>query len=420
MAHKNITDPNAVKKAIAEFDRLGEDKFFKKYKFGPAKDYIIFYNGRKYPSKAILGVAHGFEFPELGHLTTNDFTGGKARTTPNLERLGFTIIQLSRINRPIVLTENEVTIDNKYDHWQDVTGERYHFPNKYINLITEGRPFVYYRGVWRTGGKRQQAEYFGYGEIGPVTRDPSISLKTPKNKWHWYAEISDYRPFLKPVPAKVQGDYFEHVKSDNYWRDAVRGLSVKAFERILEYAGVVKTEIPAFDASLPAVADVEPKISAADTSLLVLHKPADATNQHSGASGGRWSPYSKKIGDRAEEIVYRHLLRTLPDNESDTVRWVARDGETPGWDIEYTNSDHRLIAVEVKGTSGAAFPSIEITARELMAAEKKGDRYWLYLVSNCLQQKPTIEPIRNPYALMKRGILSAVPTNYRITKVDES
>ena len=54
---------------------------------------------------------------------------------------------------PLVLVENDVTSEGKYDHWADATGEQYNFPNKYRNMIIEGRRFVYYRGVRRVGSR---------------------------------------------------------------------------------------------------------------------------------------------------------------------------------------------------------------------------------------------------------------------------
>jgi len=48
------------------------------------------------------------------------------------------------------------------------------------------------------------------------------------------------------------------------------------------------------------------------------------------------------------------------------------------------------ICIEVKGTSGPSFPNIEITAGEWVAAIALRDRYWLYLVANCLSHQPVL------------------------------
>ena len=57
---------------------------------------------------------------------------------------------------PIVLVENEVTAGGRYDHWQDVTDERYQFPNVYRNKVQLGRRFIYYRGVRRADKKGER------------------------------------------------------------------------------------------------------------------------------------------------------------------------------------------------------------------------------------------------------------------------
>jgi hypothetical protein len=51
--------------------------------------------------------------------------------------------------------------------------------------------------------------------------------------------------------------------------------------------------------------------------------------------GLRLSKESKKIGDRGEFVVYeyeRAKVRRL-GFDPDLVKWLAREGETPGWDI---------------------------------------------------------------------------------------
>ncbi len=89
---KDMKSRKAVYRAIIECDNLGRDEFLKKYGFGPAKAYYLFDEGIKYDSKAIIGVAHGYEFPEKGPLHSQDFHGGKRKVQPKLEELGFQVI----------------------------------------------------------------------------------------------------------------------------------------------------------------------------------------------------------------------------------------------------------------------------------------------------------------------------------------
>lgn len=199
MAWQEINKAASIIQAMDEFDALGREGFLKKYGFGRAREYYLYSNGNYYDSKAIIGVAHGFEFPKKGPLKPDQFTGGEKTVRKKLETLGFVV----RVNpqEPLILAENEVTFEGRYDHWQDVTGERYHFPNQYKGLILSGRPFVYYRGTRRKGGKRQTPEYFGYGRIGEVWLDPENSQNMPKKNWKWFCSIEDYLPFKHTCPV---------------------------------------------------------------------------------------------------------------------------------------------------------------------------------------------------------------------------
>src|SRR5437870_1956951 len=87
----DLTDPGAVRQALAEYDELGPDRFLAKYGFGPARRYFVVYNGRRYDSKAIAGAAHGYQYPDRGPLSSADFSGGDATVAPTLSRLGFTV-----------------------------------------------------------------------------------------------------------------------------------------------------------------------------------------------------------------------------------------------------------------------------------------------------------------------------------------
>jgi hypothetical protein len=89
---KDITDPRAVEQALAEFDSLGRDAFLKQYGFGHARRFFVDHDGRLYDSKALLGAAHKFQFPEKGPLAWTDFSGGDAAAVKKLKDLGFKVM----------------------------------------------------------------------------------------------------------------------------------------------------------------------------------------------------------------------------------------------------------------------------------------------------------------------------------------
>ena len=81
-----------ILQAVAEYDRLGQDRFLEKYGFGMARSYWLVVDGRTYDSKAIVGAAHGF-LPGQEALAARDFSGGAARVGRLLSRLGFEVTQ---------------------------------------------------------------------------------------------------------------------------------------------------------------------------------------------------------------------------------------------------------------------------------------------------------------------------------------
>ena len=87
MGLKDLTDPEAVSKALDEFDAIGRDAFLDKYGFGKSKNYFVIRDGKEYDSKAIIGAAHGYQTGVA--LAAADFSGGSHTVQPKLRKLGF-------------------------------------------------------------------------------------------------------------------------------------------------------------------------------------------------------------------------------------------------------------------------------------------------------------------------------------------
>lgn len=91
MALGDISDPQAIIQAIAEYDRLGQSAFLERYGYHPAREYVLVFGERRYDSKAVVGAAHGFQFPEAGPLRSSDFSGGRETVQKKLAELGFKV-----------------------------------------------------------------------------------------------------------------------------------------------------------------------------------------------------------------------------------------------------------------------------------------------------------------------------------------
>lgn len=91
--------------------------------------------------------------------------------------------------------------------YDDLPENRYHFPKAYLNQVrkAEGDWIVYYEPRRSTGelsssGGRQV--YFATARVESIYPDPALAD-------HFYAEISNYLPFVRPVPFKEGAHYYE-------------------------------------------------------------------------------------------------------------------------------------------------------------------------------------------------------------------
>ena len=131
------------------------------------------------------------------------------------------------------------------------------------------------------------------------------------------------------------------------------------------------------------------------------------------SSRNRYSKKSKTVGDAGERTVLKFLEIEVPSVSE--IRWLADEGETPGWDIQYLDGVGNLIRVEVKSTESETLSSIELTANEWRAANKHRSEYRLALVGSCLSNEPIIEFIDDPVGCLNRCELEVVPSRYEIS-----
>src|SRR5215471_18928286 len=107
----DLTSRDAVLNALEEYDRIGQGPFLRKYGFGRARSYFIVQGGRSYDSKAVVGAAHGYQYPERGPLRAADFSGGDDTVKRKLEALDFTVV----VTKPRVSEIKPLVIFADYD-----------------------------------------------------------------------------------------------------------------------------------------------------------------------------------------------------------------------------------------------------------------------------------------------------------------
>ena len=135
MALSDVT-VEGVERAMVEFDRLGREAFLAQFGFGQARGYFLIRGGWRYDSKAVVGVAHGYDRPDLGALLPQDFSGGEAMVARCLESLGFDVEKPSR--NPTWAEEELILALDLYLRWGllDVTHPAVTDLSRVLNALT--------------------------------------------------------------------------------------------------------------------------------------------------------------------------------------------------------------------------------------------------------------------------------------------
>ena len=118
--------------------------------------------------------------------------------------------------------------------YSDELFNSYHYPAKYRNQLHEGDIFIYYQGNRHDKSHRY---YFGIGTVGEI-------LTTDGE--NYYAKLLNCQQFEKKVPIYLpDGGYIEQLGYETVrnsinppWQSSIRPLSQKAFDYILNAAGI--------------------------------------------------------------------------------------------------------------------------------------------------------------------------------------
>lgn len=144
-------------------------------------------------------------------------------------------------------------------------------------------------------------------------------------------------------------------------------------------------------------------------------------NTKNGAKAGagdarRVSKESKKIGDKGEEIAFNFEVARVSKfgGSIKEVKWVAREGSTPGWDICSVEQDGEPRYIEVKSSVTQKVSNLILTRTEFLAAAAQKWKYCIYLITDVMKSRPTIEIIRDPIKRIADGQLTAIEDSWLV------
>lgn len=366
MTLQKLSDPHAVQLAIDEFRQLGRTEFLQKYRFGKSREYMIRDDsGSLYDSKAIVGAAYGYQYPDQGPLSSDDFSGGEETVERKLRDLGYEVV---RIGQDWSRDEIEAAVTDYLEMLElEARGESFNKAQRNAELRR------------RLTSRSKGSVELKHQNISAVLHEIGLPF------------VRGYKP-----RSNVQ-ELLRSVVRDQL--DANRQSLIRVVDTLEEvktpgergYVGVL------VDPPVP-----EPIVAAGRRPRIprkLDYAARDERNRNLGRSGEGWVMGYES--DRLGSEGYMDLVSR--------ITWVSEDlGDGAGYDIASFSGPVELRYIEVKTTNGGALTPFVISANELAFSQEVGDEFFLYRV---------YEYGTDPHLYMLRGDLersvSLTPIDYR-------
>lgn len=137
-----------------------------------------------------------------------------------------------------------IIAENDESQWDDVTGEVYHFPSRYLKHLEPGTKVIYYKGKMRDRYYEDRRlspdpHYFGIAEIGEVSPDLTST------KRDYFANIVGFQMFNRAVGIRHNDELLEQIppnRESNYWRDGVREIDEEIYDKIVNLSELSETD----------------------------------------------------------------------------------------------------------------------------------------------------------------------------------
>lgn len=367
MGIEEIRDPAAISAAVEEYDRVGRTYFLEKYGFGKSREYMLrdAQTGRLYDSKAIVGAAYGYAFPDAGPLKATEFSGGEATVERLLNGLGFEVV---RIGQDWTTDEVKTTVED------------------YFEMLRLEATQLPYSKSEHNERLRQQLRARSKGSIEMKHQNISAVLDQLGLPYiRGYKPRSNYQDLLR--------DYvIAHVQREQ----SVLQTIVDAIEDQTEPG----------NKSYKGVLVATPKPEAAQPLKRRLRLPKkldyaarDERNRLLGHGGEAW-------------VVGYEKARLMEEGRPDLVGqvdWISeRCGDGAGYDILSYEADDIARFIEVKTTNGGSLTPFIVSKNEVEFSQETEDAFCLYRVFDFAE---------SPRLFILRGSLSdslqLEPLDYR-------
>ena len=365
-----LQSPAAIQAALDEFLKLGRSAFLERYGFGKSRDYLARdpRSGELCDSKAIVGAAYGFQFPEEGPLKPEDFSGGEATVVSKLQALGFEVV---RIGEDWSAEEVDATVAS-------------YFEMLHLEALQSS-----YKKTEFNAALRQQLK--GRSKASVELKHQNISAVLHNMELPFipgYKPRSNIQLLLRKAVQQFVLGHSDTVRQVVDAMEDVKTPAQKTFRAL-----VVQ----------PPPVELVAKVASGEQRIRLPRKvdfaSRDESNRNLGRAGEQWAIDFEH--QRLAEAGLPELLQRLD--------WVSdRLGDGAGYDILSYDAPGQPRYIEVKTTNGAHASSFLISRNELDFSQESGDAFFLYRI---------FEFRRSPSLYMLRGDVSKQlhlePMDYR-------
>lgn len=352
MVYTDVTREDVLT-TLAEYDN-DPDAFLKKYGFEPARQYELVDHGKRYPSKAIVGVAHQ-HLDNHKALRPNEFSGGRATVVRHLEHLGFTV----ETTRPVLMVYvGKDSLENLHHGLETSTWGFRELPD---DLTDAAFDFV----VFAEGASPRVTDEQWFSRTANLHICQATSGFYSTEAKHWPDELAQDQliyPIHFGIVALGTATNVALGPDGPLPADASRQLKIsgthRGFGKIAHFNPTkLLTQAHLDDAvTVPADPNQRPTIKLARTPGVRPPQPSTTARRTSANSGpGRLQDPKKRkaVEQHAVAIATAHYQQ---------LGWHVTELGKP-YDLKCRRQDDEL-HVEVKGTTGAA-AAVELTINEV-------------------------------------------------------
>ena len=350
-----LQSPASIQAALDEFVKRGRSAFLERYEFGKSLDYLVRdpRSGELCDSKAIVGVAYGFQFPEDGPLKPEDFSGGEATVVSKLQGLGFEVV---RIGEDWSAEEVQAIVASYFEMLRLETLQSSYKKTEFNAALRQ-----------QLKGRSKASVELKHQNISAVLH----SLELPF--------ISGYKPrsnvqlLLRKAVQQFVLSHSDMVRQVVDAMEEVKAPGEKTFKAVVVHPPpvelVAKVESDAPRVRLPRKVDFAAR---------------DESNRKLGRAGEQW----------AIEFEHQRLADAGLPELLQRLDWVSdRLGDGAGYDILSYDAPGEPRYIEVKTTNGAHASSFVISRNELDFSQEVGDAFFLYRLFQ-FRQSPSLYMLR--------------------------